>query len=347
MAKKFFYNKVYNTKKNIINAIIIGGCAIGVIICFIVVSNFNGEDFSQKSGNVSIKNEVTIEINEEFTKEIFFSKIENVNLDDITINYALDFDASKVGSYDATIIIDDKNYTSTINVIDTTKPELVLKDHKIEKNKSYKAMDFVTSCTDNSNKECKISFYNDGIDQDGTNMNYSSYTEEGIYPIKIVAEDDSGNKTIKEVTLTIGSPNTQSGNNDGGNNETTPTTCKYGNNYYDTNTYILTADVTTNKCAVSLDLYNDENITTEINKITENETKRIQKDIEKLNLTGKFSLNRKIAAVINNTANGIVGFQLQMTVILSEGDESNVIADYKVDSNGKRIFINNPYNLSN
>ena len=73
MAKKFFYNRVYNTKKMIINAIIIGVCIIGIIVCFIIVSSFEGESHNNnQNGNLSIKNESTVEINEEFTKELFF-----------------------------------------------------------------------------------------------------------------------------------------------------------------------------------------------------------------------------------------------------------------------------------
>ena len=43
MAKKFFYNRVYNTKRTIINLIIIGVCVIGVIICFVVTPNVDEE----------------------------------------------------------------------------------------------------------------------------------------------------------------------------------------------------------------------------------------------------------------------------------------------------------------
>ena len=70
MAKKFFYNRVYNTKRTIINIIIIGVCIIGVIVCFIITSNFQGKSNKPK-GELSIKKEVTVEINEDFSKEIF------------------------------------------------------------------------------------------------------------------------------------------------------------------------------------------------------------------------------------------------------------------------------------
>ena len=55
MAKKFFYNRVYNTKRTIINLVIIGVCVIGVIICFIVTSNFQGENHNSPESSLSIK----------------------------------------------------------------------------------------------------------------------------------------------------------------------------------------------------------------------------------------------------------------------------------------------------
>jgi len=162
MAKKFFHNRVHNTKRNIINAIIIGVCIIGVIICFIVVSSFEGEDHRQENGNISIKSEATVEINEAFTKDIFFSKIENVDLDNIAITYSEDI--TKIGRYDVNIVINDKSYVSILNVVDTKIPELTLKDVTIDKGKTYSAYDFVEKCSDNSNVDCKISYY-DGKDE--------------------------------------------------------------------------------------------------------------------------------------------------------------------------------------
>lgn len=341
MAKKFFYNKVYNTKKMIINAIIVGTCIIGIIICFIFVSHFNVENRSQKNGDIVLKSEVTVEINETFENDIFFSKVENYNIDDIEIYYGSDFNISEVGTYLITIIIDEIYYDVTMNVVDTKLPELILNDVNIENGKSYQAMDFVKSCTDNSKKECKISFLQNGKDIDGNLVDYSTFTKEGVYQVKISAEDESGNQTIKEATLTIGSPKIEP------NNEPVTNTCKYGDNNYDTDNYLVAIDITTNKCAVSLDLYKDENYTTDINKLMDTETTRLKKDVEALNLTGTLAINRKITAVINNSGNGIVGYELKMTCIVTNNDKSETIVEYKVDSNGNRVFITNPYKLNN
>jgi len=334
MARKYFYNRVYNTKKTIINLVIIGICIIGIIGCFIITSNFQGESHVSKEGMLSIKPEVTIEVNEKYLNEIFFSKIENVDIDSINISYPDDFNISKVGRYEVTIDINGKKYNSLLNVVDTTKPELTVKEITISENISYNAKDFVISCIDNSNKECKISFYANGIDEDGKNVDYSKYKSAGTYAIKISAKDDSGNETIKETKLIINGNDTAAKPNDNekSNQNITPQNCKYGNNEYE-DSYLIAIDITTNGCAVSLDLYKDSTMTASLNKLMETETIKIKKDVEALNLTG--------------TLDGIVGYELRMTVTITNNNESETVADYKVDNIGKRIFITNPHNLSN
>ncbi len=340
MAKKFFYNRVYNTRRTIINLIIIGVCVIGIIICFILVSNFQGENLETPEGSVSLKQEATVEVNDEFTKEIFFSKIENVDLEDIEVTYPDNYSISTPGTYEVTLRISGKNYTTKLVVVDTIKPELELKEVKINENGSYNATDFVKSCTDNSGGDCIISFYQSGTDEDGNAVDYSKYTKEGTYPIKISAKDNTGNENILETKLTI----TKSGST------TTPsvsTTCKYGDNTYDTEMYLITKDITTNGCAVSLDLYNDATTAAEINKIMETETTRIKKDVEALNLTGVLSLNRKKSAIVNKSGQGIVGYELEITVtITNSNNESETVVQYKLNSNGQREFITNPYKLA-
>ncbi len=338
MAKKFFYNRVYNTKRTIINAIIIGVCVIGVIICFIITSNFQGESHETNNANLSIKTDVSVEVNEEFSEEIFFSKMENITLDDIEINYDLDYDISKIGEYDVNIIVNEKNYSSVLKVVDTTNPELVTKDVTIEKGTTYTANDFVESCSDNSKEDCIISFFT-GLDEDGNSVDYSNYKDEGTYIIRIKAEDASGNQTLKNATLTIGDGNT------GTNTPETPVSCKYGDNTYDNETYLLAINITANNCAISLDLYKDSETAADINKLMENETTRIMKDIAKLNLTGTKALDRKVTAVINTSGSGVVGYELKMTVNITNNGKTETVAEYRINEDGKRVFTQNPYKL--
>ncbi len=340
MAKKFFYNRVYNTKRTIINIVIIGVCIIGIIICFILTSNFQGQSKKPTGGEVSIKTEATVEVNEKFANDIFFSKIENVDLDKIEIKYPEDYDISKMGKYDVEIIIEGKSYESSLKVVDTTKPELTLKEVTIKPNATYSANDFVESCTDNSNASCNISYYTEGVDEEGKAINYEGYKKAGTYSIKISATDETGNQTVKETKLNIQNSSTPKPPV-----ETPSTKCKYGNNEYDTENYLIAIDITSNNCAVSLDLYKNANTTKEIDQLMETETTRIKKDVEALNLAGTLALNRMISAVVNKTGDGIVGYELKITITITNNGESKKITEYKVDKDGKRVFIDNPYNL--
>ncbi len=340
MAKKFFYDKVHNTKKTIIHLIIIGVCVIGIIICFVITSNFQGEN---KKGEVSLKSEVTIEVNEEYTNEIFFSKIENVDINTINVKYPNTFDPSTPGEYTVTINIDGNDYDTKLIVVDTIKPNLLLKELTIKENEPYNAQDFVTSCSDNSGKDCIIEFYSDGTDEDGNPLDYSIYKEEGIYPIKISASDYSDNQNILE-TILIVEKESEVIPPDPGTEPEIPTVCKYGNNDYDKENYLLALDITSGGCAISLDLYNQNE---EIKKIMETETTRIVKDVQKLNITGTLYLDRRISAITNLTATGLVGYELRMVYTFDDGNggEQQTIADYKLNSAGKRVFITNNYNL--
>lgn len=342
MAKnKFFYNKVYNVRRNIINIVIIGVCVIGIIICFILTSKFQSEH-TQPNSTVNIKSEVIVEINQKYDKEIFFSKLENINLDDIDITYPKNFDISKPGQYNIIIKINGKNYDTKLSVVDTEKPELNLKNLTINENESYNVNSFVSSCSDNSNKECNITFYNNAYNEDGTKVDYSSYKTNGTYNIRISAKDESGNETVKDTTLTIKKKNETIVTP----TPTTPETCKYGDTNYDKEKFIIAVYITSNNCAVSLDLYNNNEMVDKINKIMDNETIRIKKDVNLLNLNGRLALNRQVSAIFNESGNGLIGYELTITVNISSNNETTNIVTYKVNSEGKRVFSNNPYNLS-
>ena len=42
---------------------------------------------------------------------------------------------------------------------------------------------------DNSNNDCSLTFYSEGVDEEGKPIDYSKYTNEGTYSIKISAKD--------------------------------------------------------------------------------------------------------------------------------------------------------------
>ena len=355
MAKKFFYNRVYNTRRTIINIIIIGVCIIGVIICFIITSNSQIESKNKKEGILNIKDEVIIEVNQAISKEIFFSKIENMDFNIVDVIYGDDFDIGKPGNYKITIKVNDSknqntNYYSTLKIIDTTRPVLVTKNLSIKEDEFYSAKDFVTSCTDNSKKECIITFFDDGIDEEGNIVDYSKYNKEGLYPIKIIAKDQSGNITINETKLLIikkSGRSTLKPNN---------TACKYGDDSYDVNANTLAFNITTNHCAVNSELlsryyaqngreYTNDDPT--IKQLLLKEKERISKDINSLNFDNSSSINvlQNINSINNASNFGFIGYQIHVIISFTKNGENSLIAEYKLDTGGKRVFISNPYNL--
>lgn len=332
MAKKFFNQKINNTKKTVTQIIIIVVCVIGVIICFLIASFFNNR--ASDDAVIEIRESVAIEVNTDLPdKTLLFTKLENVKENSIKVSYK-DVDTSKVGEYTATVELYRKKYEVKILVVDTISPELTLKDITINQGDSYKASDFVENCNDNSN-DCNAEFYTLATDQDGNAIDYSNYTNAGTYKIQIIATDASNNMTIKDATLTIGT---------GGSNK--PVACKYGDSNYDKDKYVLATNVTNNGCAIDLNLYQDKNIIAPVESIMEQETDKLKKEFSKLNVEGSISLNRDAVAVMNTAGKGIVGYTIHMELSITKDNKTEVVESYYLDANNKRVYSTNKYNLS-
>ena len=338
MARKFFNQKVKgSSNKSMIAYIIVGVCLLLVFLCVILVvvlSNRTPDD-----AVVEIRDVVTVEINSELPdKTLFFSELQNVEEDDIDVSFA-DADLTEVGEYPIEIKLYGETYESKLAVVDTQAPKLVARNYNVNVGESYSAEDFVESCSDNSGKECLVSFYTLGMDQDGVSIDYSSFTEEGTYTVQIIASDDSGNATTAtSATLTIGESS----------GPVTPTTCTYGNSEYDSNTYILGVNVTQNGCALDLNLYQDESVTAPAYDLADTDTEKLQKEISKLNISEnlKKNLNRVITPVLNNAGTGIVGYTVhqELSIQYEDGHEE-VVASYYINTNGDRVYSINTYNL--
>ena len=159
--------------------------------------------------------------------------------------------------------------------------------------------------------------------------------KKGTYEIKIIAYDNSGNEIVKKTKLII-----ENGK------ETTNQACEYGDNTYDTTNYVLASDVTNNSCALNPALYQDETTSKNVNTMLANETKRLKKDLDNLKLEGTIALNRTINIVMNTSNTGIVGFEIIFTTTLTNNDKNDVILEYKINTDAKRVFIVNKYNLA-
>lgn len=339
MARKFFNQKVKgSSNKSRIAYIIVGVCILVIFIAVILVVVF-----SNSSGNddavIKIRDVVTVEINSEVPdKTLFFAELQGVSEDDIDVSFA-DADLTKVGEYSIEIKVYGEKYNSKLAVVDTEAPNMNAKNYRIPVGGTYKATDFVDSCTDNSGEECIIEFYELGMNQSGEKIDYGSYKGEGTYSIQIVAKDASGNTTSPiTVSLTIGE----------GGNITTPTTCNFGGSDYDSTKYILGVNVSQNGCALDLNLYQNEATTKPAYDLAEQDTEKLQKEISKLNINQnlKKHLNRLITPVLNNAGTGIVGYTIHQELSITyEDGTTEVVASYYINTDGTRTYSINTYNL--
>lgn len=145
---------------------------------------------------INIKENVEVEINSEVLNiKNFF---ENSNFSDGEINYfesdkKIKFDTkyNKIGSFKVVMKINDKNYETTLNVVDKLAPTLKLKELTITLGDKFEINSFVESCTDNSKEDCILSYKEN-----------KKYTKVGTYDVTIIAKDKSDN-VVEETTKLI------------------------------------------------------------------------------------------------------------------------------------------------
>lgn len=206
--------------KKINKKYLIIGILVFVFVCLVSLGIY----FSNKKENTNNNDDVKLVIKKDVSVEVmsellnakdFFDRDVNSNakilyyLDDEEIDFNLKYD--KVGTYKVVINIDDIKYDTTLNVVDTTKPDLKLKSVSIVFGKKYEITDFVDNCTDNSGEECILSYKEDKI-----------YDKVGTYDIVIIAKDSSGNEleeTTKLEILKKQTSNTKNNNNRNDNNK--------------------------------------------------------------------------------------------------------------------------------
>lgn len=146
---------------------------------------------------INIKENVEVEINSEVLNiKNFF---ENSNFSDGEINYfesdkKIKFDTkyNKIGSFKVVMKINDKNYETTLNVVDKLAPTLKLKELTITLGDKFEINSFVESCIDNSEEDCILSYKEN-----------KKYTKVGTYDVTIIAKDKSDNVAEETTKLII------------------------------------------------------------------------------------------------------------------------------------------------
>lgn len=191
---------------------------------------------------------------------------------------------SNIGTYKVEIRLNTLKYNTKLNVKDTVNPELKLSDLTITVGDKYNEKSFVKSCTDNSKKDCNLSFASDEM---------SKYNKAGNYNISIIASDSSNNKITQTAKLVIKDKTTPVKNSVKSAKTSTSKTSK------------STVDKTSNKSKykTTSDLKDQASKLVSKNKAEANEvlkytnTYREQAGVSKLVLDDKLSLVANIRAI--------------------------------------------------
>ncbi len=169
-------------KKNIIIILIAILLLIGAIVYF---KFFNS--------SLILNNNVKMEINSKHTIKEYIKSSKNVTVDKSQV-----INTSKLGKQKIIISYKSKqgkkkNINFSYTVVDTKKPSINI-DDTITLSINCKEEDLKKMITTSDNSKGDVSVKIDGE---------YDLTKEGEYKIKVVAEDKSGNKATKEVTLNI------------------------------------------------------------------------------------------------------------------------------------------------
>ena len=233
---------------------------------------------------------------------------------------------NSVGEYKVTITIKDKTYNSRIVVIDKEAPVFALKDVIINEGEFYAINDFISSCSDNSGKECAYDY---------ENSEQGKITVPGTYTISIIASDLSGNKAkAQTATLTIKAKETPQ--------KKTETTCKYGSGTY-TGGKVLMSNLRKNNCAIDPAYARTETYMSEPAKKAKEDEQKLYNQIKDLNTKVSVKFDLVVEYVFNDEHTGLIG--VSSTIKATNNDTNEVLVEYSINENGARVYKVNKLNI--
>lgn len=235
--RRFIFDENYNKKhgkKNLSKLLIVLAAVLVLIVVIIIIILAVNANKKQKEPTKPVNKEPVFELKESITlesgsllpsKEDYFLKLENMNLDNVLITYPNDFELSyntdectevelasteDVGTlscakqnlltpanYGILVKVNNEEYVVPIEIKDTTAPIFLTKDKEIYVGEEYKIEDFASVCHDISGV-CNINY---------TKEEYGTYNEAGEYNIELIATDKYGNETnVTIAKLTIKAP---------------------------------------------------------------------------------------------------------------------------------------------
>ena len=217
MKKRFIFDENYikkYAKKDKMKWLVVGvALLVLIIVIIIVILATRDEDKPPVIPALPVfelKDEITLESGNELPEVAdYFTKLENVDINDVELVYPEEFEVSYDYSFCSTDIIEEiesldeinysdyecvetilktpttygvtvklleKEHTVNLTIVDTTSPVILTSKVEIYYEENYKINDFVKLCYD-VNDECKVSYYDKDVDENGKPIDYSKITE--------------------------------------------------------------------------------------------------------------------------------------------------------------------------
>ena len=316
------------------NWLIIIVLVIAIIIAVLLVKGCTSNNNSKKpkspeeinSSEPVVVDSITVNLNQEIPKiDEFVKNYSKVKKDTDTITYdqtnLVNNKYNSVGSYKVLINLDGVEYNSQIVVIDKEAPVFAVKDVTITEGDYYTINDFVTSCADNSGKECILSY---------EVPEYGKLTSPGNYTISIVAADLSGNTAaIQKAKLVINAkPVTPKPNKN----------CEFGSTSF-SNQHIITYSLVKNNCPVDAKYAKTDTYITTPEQMARKDLDNLKKQINNKNISMEIKFELVVIPVLNNEKTGLVGYAAYISGTNTE--TGKVVISYDINPNGTRKYIVN------
>ena len=311
-----------------------------LVIAMLFIKGCNNNKVKPKTINKTdpvIVDSLSINLNQDVPKiEDFVKNYDKVKNEDDTIKYEgqnlVNNKYNAVGNYKVIITIKGKEYTSRIIVLDKEPPVFAVKNVIISEGEYYTINDFVSSCSDNSGKECALSY---------GKPEFGKITSPGIYTVPIVAADLSGNTAeIQNAKLIINAkPVTPK-----------PVTCKYGSSAY-TSDHVLTYSLIENGCAIDGNYAKTDTYISRPDEMSKVSLDQLKTDIENKNISMTIQFSRNVIPILNNEKTGLVGYAVFISADQMEKDKNGklykvkTVLSYDLNPNGSRKYTINELGL--
>lgn len=156
---------------------------IGVIV--LGIGLFVYQTFIKKQ--LHFKENLTVEINGKFNPNSYISEVEHGNVKDVACQ-SKNLNIKKLGKYEVTYTYKNREYTTTIQVVDTQKPVFKGLDDLTVSLNTTPDLKAGVEVSDNSLEDIQYKIDDKNLDT----------SKEGTYEVTYVAKDSSGNKiTVK------------------------------------------------------------------------------------------------------------------------------------------------------